>query len=634
MSELVPELHDLLKLTRLRHDIDKWNSQDLKVFKPFSPKEENETWQGVKQHHWFRKEYPRKPDTFYLHMADWLASAFSRPSEEAEGIRHPILHKLWWRPLESEAEDVRLQNDSEIISLFEFCSATPSWEEFLKNKKYKHILKNRVEDEAPGKNITSLYTHCKLTGQFYRILKSSSQFAISQSELDSKTSEQVRSLDIEKRTEKWQLMVVKCKLHFLQKPYRARDLNIFGGLEDLMKEISTCYPDNVFFNTSNEVCLVLPDEEQLSDIASRAQGKGFWVEVSRNQQCLGKLHPNPESMAEETLEYKNFYTLPERITPPICEICQGAKATKHWPEDYVLSYRELCPQCKELLSENSLSSVADFLCEIDKAKLEDLLQEPAREDLCEVCFSLRAKETKLPRLERWSREEQTKVAWLKLSLDFDQLNDTLKELYLKRFIASFPAEKAEIRFSVIGEFQEDYASFLQEFKRQILYGFKAENVETILEDFFCVRIGRLGETLRLLQIYHKLLIDFFPAFLNLKSSPLKISIVCANSKFPFFEVWRMIEKPQEDIFVSLTGRGIMRAPIRALDSIVEAANIPYRKSALHKLAKIEETSRTLAELTFQDRRDKDYFVYSRLGANLRSSLDFPSILTFAKLVGD
>jgi hypothetical protein len=634
VSELVPELHDLLKLTKLAHDICRWDSQDFETFKPFFPEKENKTWQGVKQHHCnegIEMGFPTDPDTFYLHIADILASSFSRldikiPASAIleEGASNYRVRKLW-KPSEDEAEDVRLHDEQQIVSLFEFFAKEPSWKEFV--RRYEPTLRNRAEDAHPGKNITSLYTHCKLTGQFCRVLQSSPGCPISQSELDGKDIKQMEDLRKEITSKKWQLMIARCKFHFLQKPYRARDLNVFGQLKDLMEEICSSYPDNVLFKTSDELLLFLTGEEQLSDITSRAQQKGFWVEIVKNRRFLNEVSPNPESM-KGTPKYENLYSLPPEITPPICELCQAAKATRRWPEDNALN-REICPQCKELLLANSLSSVTDLLCEVDKVRLEDLLQEPLGEDLCETCFNLRAR-PKLPKLEKWSEEEKAKVAWVRLHLDFAQLNKTLTQLYL----ASFPAERAEIRFSVIGEFQEDYTLFLQELRRQILSSFGTENVERILEDFFCVKLIRLRETLVLLQIYHKLLNDFFSTFLKLENSPLKISIVCANTKFPFFEVWKTLEKAQEDIFISLTGRGVMRAPIRALNSIVEAANIPYRKSALHKLAKIEETSRTLAELTFQDRRDKDYFVYSRLGANLRSSLDFPSILTFAKLVGD
>jgi len=637
MRELVPELHDLLKLTRLKHDISDW-TDDFDTFQPFFPN--TKSWRGVKQHHcadWCNMGFPTEPDTFYLCIADDLASQVSRLGIEipkssilAEESSYSKVDKLW-KPLEGRAEDIRLQADNDIISLLKFCATDPSWKEFL--KKYKFILKNRAEDAHQGKNITSLYTHCRLSGQFYRILKNSPKCVISQDELEDKDFEQIKSL-IGDITNRWQLMVARCKIHFLQKPFRARDLNIFGTLEDLVEEICTCCPDNVLFRTSNELLLVLFDDDQLSSVIEKAHQRGLWVEVSKNQRPIRELQPKPESMAKVTLKYENLYRLPQEISPPICQLCQAAKATKRWPEDYVLSHRELCRQCQELLSQNTLSSVVDLLCEADRAKLEDIIAELLTEELCENCFCLRARETKLPKMEKWSREKESKLAWLKLNLDFDQLLEGLKNLYLSKFASSFPSERAEIRFSVIGEFQEDYSHFLEELKRQIRNNFGVENVENILNDFCCIRIEKFKQTLEIFQIYYSLMSKFFPAFLNLESSPLKIAIVCANVKFPFFEVWRIIDGAQEDIFVTLQGKWTIRAPIKALEFLIKAANMQYRKSALHKLTKIEETSETLAELTFQNRKDEDHRTYSGLARTLRPSLDFSSIFAFARLMGD
>lgn len=638
-KELTPELHDLLKLTTLKHDISAWDDQDYRSFEPFFPS--TKTWQGVKQHHcsdWCEMGFPTEPDTLYLCIADDLASHVSRLGITVadstlleEEALHCRVNKLW-KPLEVKAKDIRLQDGYDIISLLKFCSADPSWEEFL--KQYESILKNRAEDAHRGRNITSLYTHCKLTGQFYRILKSSPKYLVTQSELDGKSREQMKALINDITVNRWQLTVARCKFHFLQKPFRARDLNVFGALEELVEEIGTSYPDSIFFNTSDEILLILSDEAQLSDIATKAHHRGFWVEIARNQRPVRELHPEPESMAKATLKRENLYNLPHEISPPICELCQSARATKHWPDDYVLSCRELCPNCRELLSQNPLASVVALLCEADRARLEDIIEEPAREELCGNCFSLRAEETKLPKLDRWAREGETKVAWLKLNLGFAELVSVLKELYLSRFVSSFPSEKAEIRFSVVGEFQEDYSHFLWEFSRRLGNKFGDDSMETILSDFFCIRVKSFGETFGILRVYRELLEEFFPAFLDLEECPLRIAIACADIKFPFFLVWKILEGGQGDIFISLQGRRTMRAPAKALRALIKAANMQCGKSALYKLARIEEVSGTLAEITFQNKKDEDHRTYSSLANALRPALDFSSIFTLARLMGD
>ena len=611
MKELVPELHDVLKLTTLYHDVSQWSEQDHETFKNYLPIT-TKTWTGITQHHLNFGIYPVEMDTFYLCVADSLASHVARIGE-GDSLEYR-LNKLWKGP----EEDVRLGEAKDTIRLFKFLQSEPSWDEFL--QKYEGLLKSRPESFHQGVNITSLYTHCKLTGQFYRILKNSSTFSLSPTDVEGKTQDEVKALYRSKYYERWQLVVSRCKFHFFQKPFRVRDLNIFSALQELMEEISTSYSDNVLLGTSNELLVILPDEAQLSNIAAMSHQKGFWVEVIQARGRLSELKP---ILSKEKGTVRNLYDLPSEIFPPICEICQSAKATKYWPEDYVLSRLELCPTCWQLLSENPLTSIVDLICEADKVKLEDVLIEPTREELCERCFALRAEGTKLLKLDSWSKERLNRVAWVKLNLNLDQLEKALRSL-----------SGSEVSFSVVAEFQEDYSRSLKEFSNRIHKIFGGGNVERIMTDFFCVKVGTFRGAFNVLQAYYELMKDFFPTFLNLQDSPLKLSMLCAGVKFPFFEVWRILEEAQEDIFTSLQGVRTMRAPIGALELLVEAASLRYRKSALHKLTKIEETSERLAELTFQDRKDRDRATYSKLASSLRPSLDFSSIFTFARLMED
>jgi hypothetical protein len=618
MKELVPELHDVLKLIafhgRDAHDVSQWGEQEREAYKDVLPTN-TETWKGITQHHLGFGIYPTEPDTFYLCVADSLASSVSRVGKG--GSLEYRLNKLWKGP--EEGKDVRLRETEDVIHLFKFLQNEPSWEEFL--KEYESLLRTRPEDYRRGLNITSLYAHCKLTGQFFRILKSSPLFPLTPTEFEGKTQDGIKELYRNKVNREWKLGVSRCKFHFLQKPFRVRDLNIFSALDELLKEISNIYSDNVVLATSNELLIVYSDEAQLSHIAQVANQKGFWVEVVRAQRPLGAVKPNPESMQGK--ELTNLYNLLPEIPPPICEICQSAEATRHWPEDYVLSHLEICPTCRQLLSENSLASVIDLICEADKVKLEEIITEPAREELCERCYTLRADGTKLLKLDKWSKEEQNKVAWIKLNLDFSKLEKTLESL-----------SGSEVSFAVIAEFQEDYAPFLREFASRIYKIFGAEDVESIMTDFFCVRVGTFGRAFKVLDIYYRLMKDFFPAFLNLQDSPVKLAMVCVGVKFPFFEVYRILEEAKEDVFVSLQGVRTMRAPIAALELLVKAASLRYPKSALHKLMKIEQTSEKLAELTFQDRRDRDRATYSKLAITLRPKLDFSSIFTLTLLMED
>jgi hypothetical protein len=615
MKELVPELHDVLKLTTLHHDVSQWSEQEHETFKNYLPIS-TKTWMGITQHHLGFGIYPTEADTFYLCMADSLASSMTRIGEQ--GSIEYCLNKLWKGP--EEERDVRLKETHEVIRLFKFLHNEPSWEEFV--EKYGNLLRIRPEDYRQGLNLTSLYTHCRLTGQFYRIFKQSPNLLVFASEIEGKTQDEVKALYRSKFTEKWQLGVCRCKFHFFQKPWRVRDLNIFSALGELIDEICRRYYDNVLLATSNQLLMILSDETDLPEIASMAHEKGFWVEVVEAWRSLNELQPNPSSMVGN--RSNNLYELPSEISPPICELCQSAKATKYWPDDYVIGNLGLCSQCSELLSENTLASVVDLICEADKVKLEDIIQEPIREELCEKCFTIRVGDIKLQKLDIWSKIRQNKVAWIKLNLDINQLEEALRSL-----------SRSEVSFSVVCEFQEDYSRFLRAFTRQSEEIFGVGNVETIAIDFLCAKVETFRSAFDALKGHYELMKRFFPAFLELQDSPIKLTVVCAGTRFPFFEVWRAIEEAQEDVLVSIERVRTLRAPIKTLEILVRAAGKRYSKSALHKLMRIEESSQRLAELALEGRHESsDRATYSGLARTLRPGLDFSSIFTFAQLMED
>lgn len=232
--ELIPELHDCLKLTILQH-----NFSDFDRFLNYAPN--TRTWKGVLQHHCkISKEdhesfpaFPTDKETFLLHIADGMAANFSRHEQGYKGETSFILHKLW-NP-DAIVDDKRLKEDREIIELLNFYKIDPTFEEF--NKKYGYILKSRPEDARTGKNITSLKTHLILTGKFYRFFMKSSTLKIGNQEI-TPTVEKVAELR-DTKLRNCQIYLARCKFHFNQKPIRARDLNIFEHLENTILQIES-----------------------------------------------------------------------------------------------------------------------------------------------------------------------------------------------------------------------------------------------------------------------------------------------------------------------------------------------------------------------------------------------------------
>lgn len=596
-KDLIPELHDCLKLTTLRH-----NFSDFDRFLKYAPN--TRTWQGVLQHHCDEDflAYPTDKETFLLHMADGMAANFSRHEQDYKGISFTLC-KLW-NPIAIK-DDKRLKEDNEIKELLRFLDKDPTWEAF--SKRYEHILRSRPEDARAGMNITSLYTHLVLTGKFYRFFKKSSTLMVEGDEIEPDIKK-ISQLRVRKQTE-WKIYLARCKFYFNQKPFRARDMNIFELLEDTISQIEQEFYDNLIFLSSNEILIYYDEESVLERISTIAREKGLWVSVVWIRKPLSDLKPS--KLPKEALKHLYESLLPS-ISPPICEICQMAPADKIWPSDYLKQYGEDL----EIVGEGT-------------------------ENLCDNCFSIRSRPSKLRKLKGWTETENVNVIWIKFNLDYAVLTETLQNLYLDYLKKSNPSAKpddAEVRFSLIYEFQEDYNEFLQSIKNGLYESFGTNCMETILKEMFCLKIEKTLDVFKILDLLNKKLDSFFPEFKKIVGGPIRVSIACCNSKFPFFEVWRTVEEQTANLQISLIGHGRIETSFNYLEQMLIATRGFYRKSALHKLAEISKLSEKLAELKFNDRSEKgDFETYEALKRNLLPmpmGMDFQSILTFAKLIED
>ena len=597
-KEMIPELHDVLKITNLQH-----NLSDFDNFAKYSPK--TLTWKGVIQHH-CGEEFPLYPtdlDTFVLHLADGMAAGFSRHQISYKGETNFSVYKLWnpsFKP-----EDIRLRDENSIIELLKFMQTDPSFEEFL--DKYGSIMKNRAEDARAGWNITSLYTHSILTGKFYRIFKSSKIFQLSESEIPKEKSGITELLNRKKK--EWKGCVSCLKIFFTQKPVRARDLNIFYLLEELKKYLESNFKDNILFSFGNEIMLFLDDENKLFEITKAVKEFGFHVEILKNVRPLEELEPDPQSRPGSKYEIC-YIDLSDYIIPPICEICQLAPANKAWPEDYLSQFGSDSEIAKE-----------------------------GTEYLCEKCFSIRSRPSLLRKLKIWTEEEDTKVLWIYLNLNYNKLIFALNLLYSeyisKIFAQTSPSEN-KVRFSLVWEFQQDFEDFINQFIETINDEFGKDNIECILKNFICVRLDSKKEIFKILSIYNFFIDKFFPKFKNLDEAPLKFSLICSPAKFPFFEIWKLIENNDSDLNISLIGHYPIKTSLKYLESLLSASETGYKKSALHKLAEIARISQKLAYLKFQDRTEiEDFKTYENLKRNLLPlGMDFQSILSFSELLED
>lgn len=594
--ELVPELHDCLKLTTYQHDFSNFPQGKFAI-------PGTRSWQGVVQHH-CKETFPALPverDTFLLHLADCLASNFSRPEGEL-GRGEFIVHTLW-NP-GKHTQDLRLTQPQDISDLLAFYAKDPSAEEFL--TRYDALLKARPEDASPTKNITGLKTHLVLTGKFYRLLGMTglTQEEITQAIKHLKTNEErakaLRGLANKKR-DTFKLTIADCRFQFRQMPMRAVDLNIFHALAELMSEIGRRWPDSVLFRTPEQVVLVLTQAGTLDEIENLAKASGFWMDATHLTLGLAELRPNPRIARGKEVKAKRehrFGDLPQEIPPPLCEVCQMAQATQTWkPEE----------------------------------------EEREGDLICETCYKIRAKGTLLAKLPGWTKGGNVLLAWVKVTLDYDRLNEILRDLYwnyLKTHDPNTPEDQADVRFSLVAEFQQDYEEFLKAWEQDLALAVGIENHQRVLGDFHCLCLGKRGEAFKILRAYQGLLNKYFPKFFETQPLPLKLAIVLADSHYPFFEGWRILSEAKDDVTLALIGRGSLKVPARELGRLIALPQVPLNKGALYNLSEIAKMSEELAKLHLENRAERDYTTYRNLKEAMPLGLDFRSLLVLAALLED
>jgi hypothetical protein len=591
--DLVPELHDCLKLTTYKHNFSDWPQGKFAI-------PGTRSWQGVLQHH-CNEAFPALPverGTLLLHLSDCLASNFSRPEGETEGAGQFVVHTLW-NP-GKHTNDLRLTQPQEISDLLAFYAKDPSAEEFF--VRYDSLLKSRPEDAHPTKNITALKTHLALTGKFFRLLQSYDldQGEINQAIQACKTNgEKASALKglANKKRKTFQMTIADLRFHFRQMPMRAVDLNIFQALEELMGEIEKRWPDSVLFRTPEQVILALSDPTTIDEITKLTQAIGFWVEVIKSTRILDQLKPNPRQMQGQEREHR-FGELAERIEPPLCEVCQMAPATQTWKQEG---------------------------------------EETEGDKLCETCYRIRGKGTLLKKLPSWAEAGNVLLAWVKVSLDYEQLNESLHRLYWEYLKAQGPEtteDKAEVRFSLVAEFQQDYEEFLTAWEEALNRTFGSESSQRILEDFYCLRLRHRSEAFKLIATFRDLIGKFFPKFLENQPLPIRLSAVLADSHYPFYECWRIHQEANEDVTLALIGRGSLRVPAKELRRLIALPQVQLNKGALIKLSEIAKMSEDLAKLHLENRAERDYTTYRNLKEAMPLGLDFRSLLVLAALLED
>ena len=535
--------------------------------------------------------YPDSYETLLAHLADTLASQASRILRKLEerlrvfGANYCV-YKLWRGPL-CHSNEPPLYNKYEM--LINYLREDHEGKEFL--AKFRRYLLQRAENARKGANITSLYSHSILSGKFFRILYKYYYDKIRSVRIDFTKRESVCN-QAHNILKSLPVAIIYLRIIPTQYIYRVKDLNVFEIIRDILSNFENKHGDHVLYRGFNDILLIdVPGVNVHEEIIQRAHEYGFYVDIHAlystfqkdNNRILG-IEPRriarrfkirecrgtiPKKECKECFEDTYRYPrLEERINPPICNICQLRPATKTWVDE-----------------ESGLI-----------------------EHLCEQCYSVRTYSPKrLYKLAEWS---EGTVAWVYISLDIEALENALVELYTKyllelgvrdadRIVAEIEKEEGIVSPTLLQEFLWDYDEFVKALGRGISKLFLEENVETIDNSFYVVKVERLSYVVSLIEGYNRLLRRYFPRLATLEGvEPIRFGISISHVKYPFHEHWRILSNMRRGLLLHAPRRGVVEITYRELDATLRfyrSQELVRRKRMLYKAIEVAEYSKLLAE---------------------------------------
>ncbi|MFW9997116.1 MAG: HD domain-containing protein [Candidatus Odinarchaeota archaeon] len=673
MTRLKPEMHDIDKLidkqgTGIDHGFgnypDKLTGKVPDII-------DNPAWKAIKEHH-LNKEANTGPACFeslVLSIADKVASATSRHGIKTVNGKiksfkplsgKPVfsVHKLW-NP-ETAAADVStaINRDAKdlqwITKIVGFINSNPSPDQYFLD--FGQYLKKRAEDATPGSNLTSLWTHSKLSAQFYHFLLDYLD------EVDDAWFQGVSLDDIENLAAKFfekKIKIARITIMIPQEPVRVRDLNVFDVLADVKNEIRKAYSSNVIFDWFNEMLAVFPENEDFSAIETILSRYGFWLETVERVQSLVQPYPDPDRNSRLIKKFRAVQrqNLEDHLAKTLAKVPAHKKKAvesnirtgffkKHGLTTRIEQFQSEYDTELEngtylkravlagLFAKEKFARLVCDLCQVEQAT-EQWIDEKSGivEQLCVHCFSIRKRGSRFPKLDKWETAGATRILWIKIELDLNGLINVLEDLYnkyLKSLGFKDILERNDIRLSVVNEFSWDYRDFLSEFHGELAKRFTGDNVQLMLDEFIAVRVARSRDIIELLEIFDRLFESYFPEF-KIVPSPLRLGIVHSSIKYPFIQSWRVLSKLEDEIHVSLIGKGEINLTMSQLTGFT--GKILKNKTLIHKFTALADISREFARKLLYSRSDRNYRSYQPLRESVEL-FGFQNALILAKILGD
>lgn len=666
------------------------------------------TWEGITKHHDNRLENLDK-DIIRLWVADSLAATASRIlSEEDKELASfgskDYLRVLWNEEIKSEA----IKDRKGLEGLINFIKR-PNDNYF---EKYVDGLSTIPEDKSSPVNITSLFVHSDLTSRFYYILQEYGIFDSIEEEVKIKdelnighlflscckirTSQQfirAKDLNIFATLNKLNDKLQKSE-HFKYLLFSTEDTLWFIHPEDqyldyvleeyirngfILEVESTEFPLMIKRKSEDPkwhfVCDLYPFIEKskkrvFSELQKLDKLKEEYEDILHKKSEIEQ--KIKKSIDKERVEHINKL---KNIRDEIAKLKnkdahRGKKRTQERYDNIRSKWERIAgifPH--ELIKQKKLSDVIKppicELCQLAEAKRKDdgepdpWEKDEIKEYLCETCYGNRgapgderAEKVHCMNLFKWStQEEDVNVAWLRVSLDYDILNDAVEDLF-SQYVETEGTNKnkseeeikklkstllTELRpLAQLDQFTDDYRKFLDELEsglKDII--FDDQSWDKVLSNFYILKIENLSHVKNILKKYNELIDQHFSKLKVVGRSPIKLSISCSNIKFAFFWHWKFLENPQNDVNVNLVGKGEMHLNLIQLDEILNLDMRQFGIRSLHKLSEVSKVSKKLSKVLLYDKGDwRLYKEYDGLRSLLEGGIDFPNILTYAKMMSD
>jgi hypothetical protein len=385
----------------------------------------------------------------------------------------------------------------------------------------------------------------------------------------------------------------------------------------------TAIKDYVLFSTDVFICLFIPKEEEvkIQELLAPFIKSGFLIDYKEMEAELNLLTSSMERA------YQRFHSSP---------------TTRHLKLYYKSANSDFAEEIKHPLCDS---------CQMMQGK--ERVKEQIREHLCDTCYEIREMGEPAKEYAEWE-EKGLKAAWMKISLDQNQLLNFINKLF-GDYVDTHPTmkklkidDKVKIKESfrplaVQIDFVKDYKLLLKTLNEKI-YEIKDDEgspfftKETFLypidgyHEFGIFKVYSGKEILKVLDLFYTLLEEGFPECL--KDSPIKLSLSLAHVKYPYQEHWRFLSTPKEAINIQSPGNVRFNINIdqyKLLREKIREEDVKLNHF-LHRLAdlEIETKSKMIVMLEILENKKK----FPALLELVQKGLSIRQILNFYKLTSE